>query len=139
MRGLRINTEFRGGVGIDHIEALAMRIEPLGWHLQFLVNPRTLPKLAPRLAQLPVDIVIDHMGFMAASDGVRHPGFKALLKLLRGGRCWVKLSAANRLSATGPPFHDTVPLARALIETDPTRAPLGLRLAACRDPRTDVE
>jgi len=121
VKGLRLNVLFRGGVPLDQIEALARRIEPRQWHLQFLIDARHLPDLAPRLSDLPVDIVIDHMGHMPALVGIHHPGFKALLKLVRGGRCWVKLSGANRISSEGPPYRDTIQFARALVDTDPTR------------------
>ena len=48
--------------------------------------PDRLARLAPRLADLPVDIVIAHMGQVPVGEGIRHPGFAALLKLVRGGR-----------------------------------------------------
>jgi 2-pyrone-4,6-dicarboxylate lactonase len=121
VKGLRVNVLFRGGVPLDRIEALARRIERFQWHLQLLLDARQLPVLAPRLMALPVDIVIDHMGHIPTSEGVGHPGFQWLLKLVRGGRCWVKLSGANRTSTAGHPCHDTIPFAQALIEADPTR------------------
>jgi len=121
IRGIRFNMLFRGGVELDHLEALAKRIERFGWHIQLLIDCRTLPVLAPKLARLPVDIVIDHMGHMPASAGIDHPGFKQLLKLVRDGRTWVKLSGANRTSTAGAPYHDTIPFAQALVDADPTR------------------
>ncbi|HVJ53151.1 MAG TPA: amidohydrolase family protein [Aliidongia sp.] len=121
VKGLRLNVLFKGGVPLEQIEALARRIEPLQWHLQFLIDARDLPMLAPRLSDLPVDIVIDHMGHMPADSGIDHPGFKALLEMVKRGRCWVKLSGANRTSVKGPPYADTIPFARALVDTDPTR------------------
>jgi predicted TIM-barrel fold metal-dependent hydrolase len=121
VKGLRLNVLFRGGIPLDQIEALARRIEPRQWHLQFLIDARHRPDLAPRLRELPVDIVIDHMGHMPADAGIAHPGFKALLDLVRRGRCWVKLSGANRISTKGPPYDDTIAFARALVDTDPTR------------------
>jgi D-galactarolactone isomerase len=45
-----------------------------------------------------------------------HPAFGALLALLDGGRCWVKLSAPYETSKSGPPGYDDVSaLARALV------------------------
>jgi 2-pyrone-4,6-dicarboxylate lactonase len=121
VKGIRLNTLFQGGVSIDHLETLARRIEPLQWHIELLIDVRTLPALAPRLSKLPVEIVIAHLGHMPAAEGIDHPGFQSLLKLVRGGRCWVKLSGAYRVSNAGPPFHDTTHFARALVEADPTR------------------
>lgn len=119
--GCRFNVLFGGGVGFDAMEKLAPRIAALNWHAQFLLDARSLPEIAPRLAALPVPIVIDHMGHMPASVGTTHPGFQTLLSLLRHENCWVKMSGAYRLSAEGPPYADTTPFARALIETRPDR------------------
>ena len=121
IRGIRFNMPYRGGVALDHLEVLARRIERFGWHIQLLIDCRLLPGLASTLARLPVDVVIDHMGLIPAAAGVDHPGFKLLLKLVRDGRTWVKLSGANRLSATGAPYHDTIEFAQALVDADPTR------------------
>jgi predicted TIM-barrel fold metal-dependent hydrolase len=121
IRGIRFNLLYRGGIDIEHLALLAPRIERFGWHIQLLVDGRTLPALAPKLARLPVDIVIDHMGHLPASAGVEHPGFRHLLKLVRDGRTWVKLSGANRTSSAGAPYHDTIPFAQALVDADPTR------------------
>jgi 2-pyrone-4,6-dicarboxylate lactonase len=123
--GCRFNVLFGGGVGFDELEALAARVAPLKWHIQFLLDARHLPELAPRLARLPVPIVIDHMGHMPTSVGVSHPGFQTLLALLRNEDCWVKLSGAYRLSVQGPPYADTTPFARALIEARADRCVWG--------------
>ena len=40
---------------------------------------------------------------------------------MRDGRCFVKLSAPYRLSASAPPWPDVTPLARALLAADPRR------------------
>ncbi|MGB8843476.1 MAG: amidohydrolase family protein [Aliidongia sp.] len=121
IKGLRLNMLFRGGVSLDHLERLAARVERLQWHLELLLDIRELPALLPRLTRLPVEIVIDHLGHMPAAEGIGHPGFQSLLTLVRGGRCWVKLSGAYRVSSSGAPFHDTVPFVQALVDADPTR------------------
>src|SRR3546814_5756421 len=81
---------------------------------------RELPARAPRLSRLRTPLVVDHMGHLPADAGVAHPGFQHLLGLVRDG-AWVKLSGAYRLSTAGFPYHDTIPLARALIEAAPDR------------------
>lgn len=121
VRGLRLNVLFGGGVGFDALETLASRIAGLGWHLQFLLDARELPALAPRLERLPVPFVVDHMGHMPTAAGFDHPGFQTLLRLVRDCGCWVKLSGAYRTSSAGPPFTDTIPFARALVEAAPDR------------------
>ena len=52
----------------------------------------------------------------------RRTGFQALLALVRGGNCWIKISGANRVSETDlPPYDDVKPMAEALIEAAPGR------------------
>lgn len=121
-RGLRFTTLLRGGASVDDISAMAARIGRLGWHVQLFIDGATqLEAMAPALKALPVEVVVDHMGHFPQSAGVDHPGFRALLDLVRGGRCWVKLSGAYRMSETGAPFDDMTPYAQALIETRPDR------------------
>lgn len=122
VRGVRCNLLFRGGVDFAAVEALARRIAPLGWHLQFLLDVTRFEDLERKLSALPVDSVVDHMGHFAVAEGVGHPGFQALLSLLRGGRSWVKLSGSYRLTGLQhPPYRDVTPIARALVEAAPDR------------------
>jgi predicted TIM-barrel fold metal-dependent hydrolase len=125
IRGVRFNVLYKGGVKISAVSAVAERIAPLGWHIQFLLDGRGLADLADDLGRLPVPIVIDHLGHAPAEIGVGHPGNQALLALVGEGGCWVKLSAAYRLSRRAPGYEDTAPLARALIEAAPERVVWG--------------
>lgn len=125
VRGLRLNVLFGGGVGLDKLESYGSLARELGWHLQFLLDARDLAgDLAGRLSRLPVPVVVDHMGHMPTSAGLDHPGFQALLGLVRDGG-WVKLSGAFRTSVAGAPYADTIPFARALNEAAPDRCVWG--------------
>jgi predicted TIM-barrel fold metal-dependent hydrolase len=126
-RGTRVvtNTKVRGGVDLGAAKPLAHRIARLGWHLQLLIDgPTEMEDLAPRLRDLPVPYVIDAIGCFLPEDGVDHPGFKVLCRLLETGDCWVKLIEAKRRHGGppfGPPFADMASLARAVIDTRPDR------------------
>ena len=120
--GLRLNVLYGGGVGLEDLEGFGVLCRDWGWHLQLLLDARTLPELAPRIARLPVPVVVDHMGHFPATLGVESPGFQALLGLMRDG-AWVKLSGAYRLA--GAPWTETVPLARALLAVAPDRCVWG--------------
>lgn len=122
--GLRLNVLFGGGVGLDAVESYGALAREMGWHLQFLLDARTLPEIAGRLSRLPVPVVIDHMGHMGAEAGLDHPGFRTLVELVRDGG-WVKLSGAFRTSSEGPPYRDTIPFARALNDAAPDRCVWG--------------
>ncbi len=118
VRGVRFNAVSGNGTPLDQLDTLARRIAPLGWHLQVYAEGHQLPDLAPRLAALPVPVVIDHMGGVRTADGVNGAGFQALLRLLGAGRSFVKL-CAYRISSAGPPFADVGPFARALLDAAP--------------------
>lgn len=120
-RGTRFNIESAGGVPEAQLEAVAARVATRGWHIQVYVDGGRLPELAPRLADLPTEIVIDHMGHMDPAAGTDQPGLAALIDLLRAGRCWAKLSGAYRIDTSGAPFAAATPIARALIEAAPDR------------------
>jgi predicted TIM-barrel fold metal-dependent hydrolase len=121
---LRLNVLYGGGIGLDALERYGALCRDMEWHLQFLIDARQLPSLASRLAKLPVEFLIDHMGHMPTSEGVAHPGFQTLLNLIRDG-AWVRLSGAYRTSQEGPPYRDTIPFARALFDACPDRCVWG--------------
>jgi predicted TIM-barrel fold metal-dependent hydrolase len=125
VRGARLNiVDVKTGKGelpLAHIERLADHIKPFGWHLEFLMHVDEFPELDRMLARLPVDCVFGHLGYARADKGVQAPGFQALLRLLRAGRAWVKLTGPYRIS-TGPlPHADTYPFAQALVDAAPDR------------------
>ncbi|CAB3762197.1 amidohydrolase family protein [Paraburkholderia humisilvae] len=123
--GMRINVLFGGGgitfAQLDDYDALA---RDWGWHIQFLLDARDLPELGPRLSKLRSPIVVDHMGHLPISAGVRSNGFQRLVGLVRDG-AWVKLSGAYRLSAEAPLYQDTIGYAQALADAAPTRCVWG--------------
>ena len=121
VRGVRCNELFGGGIGPEAMETLAKRIARRGWHLQLLIDGRRLPSISKRLAHLPVPFVIDHMGYIPTAAGLNDPGFRELRTLLKEADCWVKISGANRISSEPIPYRDTIPFARALVETRPER------------------
>lgn len=121
MTGLRLNVLYGGGIGFDTLDATEALCLDMGWHLQFLLDVRTLPgELATRLSRLRVPFVVDHMGHFPADPA--DPGFQTLLSLVRDG-AWVKLSGAYRLAPE--PWQATIPLARALHAAAPDRCVWG--------------
>lgn len=124
IRGCRFTFLARlgGRPDLSELERLAPRLAALGWHVDLYVEAPALPELIPVFSRLPLPYVLDHMCVAKASDGPGQPGFKALVDLARRDeKCWVKLTGAERVSATGAPFRDAVPFARALVEAAPDR------------------
>ena len=119
VRGIRLNLVNPQVLGIDAGLALGARTKRLGWHLQVHValhmpDSDTLLERIAESAEVP--LVIDHMGRPAPGT----PAPRSLLGLVESGRAWVKLSAAYRISRSGPPdFADVLPLVRSLVDANP--------------------
>lgn len=121
-RAVRFIVAHAGGLPLADLERISARARERGWHVQLLLRASDLVALEPRLARLPSDFVIDHMGFIKPEEGgIGQPAFQALLRLLRGGRCWVKLSGAYRQTDEAPPYPGLLPFARMLVEARPDR------------------
>ena len=125
VRGARLNIvdvrEGKGQLPIERIAKLADRIKPFGWHIEFLMHVDEFPDLDVTLGKLPVDVVFGHLGYVKTEKGIAAPGFQALLRLLHGGRAWVKLTGAYRISSQTLPHADTNEFAHALVATAPDR------------------
>jgi predicted TIM-barrel fold metal-dependent hydrolase len=121
-RAVRFILAHIGGLPVADLERFSERIKDMGWHIQFLLRPANIIDLEPRLTQLSTQFVIDHIGLIRASEGgVAQPAFQALLRLLRTGRCWVKLTGGYRISSMEPPYRDVIPLVEALGKERPDR------------------
>jgi predicted TIM-barrel fold metal-dependent hydrolase len=121
VRGFRVNRTAKTGLAFDVARRLSDRVKDLGWHVQFLLDVEDHPDLDSFLGSFPTEVVIDHLGRPDPHLGVQAPGFQALLRLLKSGRSWVKLSAPYRTSANEPPYPDMTPFAHALVATMPDR------------------
>jgi predicted TIM-barrel fold metal-dependent hydrolase len=127
VRGVRVNIspvrEPEAGLADalrPRIEALAKRLQPAGWHIDFLLPGWLIDELMPTLRDLTVSFSVAHMGLYPAAAGPSQPGFQRFLKLVGDGskRCWVKLTGIYRFS-TAPGFTDVAPFARALMDQVP--------------------
>ena len=102
------------------VTRLASLFEPVGWHIQFLLSDHMLDALLPRLADLPVPVVIDHLGLFRPERVVGHKGFEALLRLLESDNPWLKVSGADRVTRDGR-YEDAIPLVQQYIAIAPDR------------------
>ena len=128
VRGLRFNVvdrrENKNVVPSDMLRAVAKRIAPFGWHIELLVNMDEAPDFARAVADIPVPIVLGHLGYPKSGAGqwTQHPAFADLVRLLDGGRCWVKLTGPYRISgAPDVPYDDVDGAAQKLVAAAPQR------------------
>ena len=129
IRGVRVNVvdvaEGKGVIPMSSLARLARRVKRFGWHVEFLMHADEFPDLDRQFADFPVDIVLGHLGYMKTEKGVDQRGFQSMLRLMRRGKCWVKLTGPYRISARPLPHTDTFPFARALLDAAPERVVWG--------------
>lgn len=123
VRGVRVNIvdvkDAKGALPIAQLQALARRVAPLGWHMEFLLHVDQFPHLDEELVDFPVEIVFGHLGYMSTEKGLDQPGFRALLRLLTRGSSWVKLSGPYRISNASMPHTDVTQFTHALLAAAP--------------------
>ncbi len=126
VRGVRINVASKtAGLTLEEAPRLAVRIKPLGWHLQFFVRVDQCSGFERSIAHLAAPCVIDHFGHVHAGDGVQSRGFETLLRLARLRHVWFKLIGPYRISKQWPLYPDVLPLAQALVAAAPDRCVWG--------------
>ena len=122
-RGVRFNmiSELGGRPDIAMYERVIERVTPLGWSVTFHTLPPGLVEHADWFRTIKIPVIIDHFARVSFADGVDQPPFQVLLDLLRQENFWAKISCAERLTATGAPYHDAIPFAQAIIDIAPER------------------
>jgi D-galactarolactone isomerase len=106
----------------DILDSVAARVHEHGWHIQLQMNGRDFADRAGQLSRLPGTLVVDHCGRYMDPVPIDHPSFKALMRLIETGKCWIKLSGPYMSSLAGPPaFDDLTEGVRTMIEVAPER------------------
>ena len=103
--------------------AIAERVAALNWHVVIYFEAADLPEYFDFFSELPVTVVVDHMGRPDVAQDPDGPEFGLFLRLLRENpTIWSKVSCPERLSQSGPPqYTDVVPFARRIVEEFPDR------------------
>jgi 2-pyrone-4,6-dicarboxylate lactonase len=115
-RGTRVNILFAGGNQLSDAEALARRIKPFGWHIQFLVDVAAQPDIPVWASKLGVPVVFDHFGHPSNPE-IKDAGFQNMCALVREGMAWVKLSGAYRVVNPANKWSAIQPFVDALLNT----------------------
>jgi predicted TIM-barrel fold metal-dependent hydrolase len=124
VRAIRVNfvsSQTWGATTPEMLATLARRVSPFGWHVQVLMTADQIAAHEGAIKALPTSVVIDHLGRIPGPDGVRHPGFAAVRRLLDGGRTWIKVTEPYEDSKLGPPYADTGEVAKAYVRAAPQR------------------
>jgi len=127
VRGIRFSlTSGRPGAAStatpEIIEAMAKRVAPLGWHVQFNVTGEQIVAAEALFGRLATPIVFDHMGHLPQPAGIDYPAFAIIRALIDKGRTWVKLSVTYDSSKDGPPgYADVNRVGQAYVKAAPER------------------
>jgi predicted TIM-barrel fold metal-dependent hydrolase len=124
VRAVRVNfvsPQTWGTTTPEILASLGRRVAPFGWHVQILMTGDQIAAHESAIRSLPTAVVIDHLGRIPEPDGIRHPGFTAVRRLLDTGRVWVKLTEPYEDSKVGPPYRDTTEVARSYVQVAPER------------------
>ena len=125
IRGIRF-TQFdpkSASTTMDMIEPLANRVHALGWHVQIHLRADQIAGNADMLMRLPGTTVFDHLGRLTPPEGLSHPAFNVIRRMLDRGRTWMKLSGAYMFGA--PPYAEATKVARAFVAAAPERVVWG--------------
>ena len=130
VRGVRVNIvdvkdRQAGTLPLAALKTIAVKIKPFGWHLEFLMHVDEFPDLDRMLEDFPVPTVYGHLGYMKTDHGTGNPGFQALLRMMKAGRAWVKLTGPYRISLGPMPHADTNDYAHALLTAAPAQVVWG--------------
>ncbi|MCT6592519.1 amidohydrolase family protein [Pantoea dispersa] len=126
VRGLRLNMEARAGGKLsaeesgNYLKKMAGKIDSMGWHLQIYTNLHEISDLSKTISELPVPVVIDHLGKLKAEEGIQQSGFSELLTLLDSGKVYIKLSALYRVMKDST-WQNVRPFVEALVAHEPER------------------
>lgn len=125
IRGIRFNlvdvANKTNQLPIDPILELSHRIASFGWHVELLVHVDDYPNLDQLLADLPVDLVVGHLGYFRPHRRTDDEGFQALLRLMQSGHVWTKLTGPYRVSSEALPYSNVAAFAQALVQEAPER------------------
>jgi predicted TIM-barrel fold metal-dependent hydrolase len=129
VRGVRVNYKSVGKVpSTQELQAELSRyadvVRPLNWVLEIYLPLEMVSYLEAVVPDLGVKVCIDHFGapklpLKLGAAGPLDPsslaGFASLVKLIKGGNTWVKISAPYRLT-NDPEMRDIEVIAKALMK-----------------------
>ena len=127
IRGLRFSVwnPQNSVVPFEDCLPLSRRIRPLGWNIQLHMGADQIVQHADVIQKLECKVVIDHMGRLNPTLGLRDPAWKFLQKMIDKGNVWIKLSGPYLNTKIGEPWEDATKIARSIAEFAPKRVVWG--------------
>jgi predicted TIM-barrel fold metal-dependent hydrolase len=122
VRGARFSRQSLG-IRLDDagMQRAFARAAELGWYVKVQPEADGIAANIAQFEKLRSPVLVDHMGRPDPARGAEDPSLMKVVELLKRGNFWVMLSLVEKISKTGPPWDDVLPIARTLIETAPDR------------------
>jgi predicted TIM-barrel fold metal-dependent hydrolase len=114
-------TPTSGTLNFSRLAEFGPRLRELGWHAQLWANASVVAAHLPQLRALEVPLVLDHMAMIDVAAGIGDASFQSVLRLLREGVAWVKLTAFRNSRSDDLQYSDVRPFHDALIAVNPRR------------------
>ncbi len=106
----------------EMIEPLAKRVAAFGWHVQIYMPADRIAAAEDLWNRFPTTLVFDHLGHLPEPQGIAHPAFGVIRRLIDKGKTWVKISGAYTDTKVGPPsYADSTKVAQAYVKAAPER------------------
>jgi len=119
VRGVRCNLINPDGLSPAAVAAWKPALRAMGWHVELHIAVGQLAGWNDLIESFDIPVVVDHMGRPAPDclDPLS-ADLAPLIRLVRAGRCVVKLSAPYRVSNEPEPWADVTPLACAFLDAN---------------------
>lgn len=141
IRGIRINLYKYGAMHDVELQKHALREHAAvlkqycpGWSMAFThIHPEfwgELSNVVLEIANAGIPLVTDHFALLKATsmlppeyrhDVTSQPGFSDIIKLLKKGALYIKVSAPYRISDSAPKYHDIRPIVEVFVKANPKR------------------
>jgi predicted TIM-barrel fold metal-dependent hydrolase len=122
VRGARFSRQSLGIALSDKELARSLaRVKELGWYAKIQPEANGIAANIAPFEALEIPVLLDHMGRPDPTLGAKDPSLAKVVELLKRGNFWVMLSLSEKISRTGFPWDDAIPVARTLIEEAPDR------------------
>lgn len=122
IRGCRLSTVIRNGIGLEHLDGMLRLAGSMNWHLLIhLRNCHELPVIAETLERSSTRIVLDHLARITPADAEDASVMDCVRRLLDTGRVWLKLASLYRSSRESHPYADMLPIISRFVQERPDR------------------
>jgi predicted TIM-barrel fold metal-dependent hydrolase len=114
--GAAINPTFHGNDYYRHADGLMKRLADLDMFFNLQVENEQFLMYAPWIENIPVKVLIDHLGRPTPEAGLNQPSFAAMLRLAKTERVNVKISGYSKFAKAPYPFNDCWPFVHAIVD-----------------------